>query len=291
MRLVSFTDAGGPRLALALDGEPRAHNRVLAADVRAVLPGCPSSLAHLLPALDQWHPRLEAAAATAPRILIEPASIAAPIPEPRHFFAVGLNYEDHALEMGRARPSRPCVFNKLPGSIHPPFAAVSHPGFSDTLDYEGELAVVVARKCRNVSEQHAHEYLAGYLIVNDLSVREYVNPDTLVLAKGCDEFAPQGPWLTTKDEIGDAQHLRIQTWVNDELRQDDSTSRMIFPPAVLLSWCSRGITLQPGDLISTGSPRGSGHGMQPPRYLRPGDRVKVRVEKLGWIDNTIGPAI
>ncbi len=283
MRLANFSDGSGSRVGVVV--HDKGHEAI--ADVVHELPELPRSLGGLLPQLPKWRRQLDMAALVAPRVELGMVELHAPIPQPRHFFAAGLNYADHAREMGVPLPIQPRLFVKLPGTVQGPFAPVRHPGFSDTLDYEGELALVVARACRDVPESAAGDYIAGYWVVNDLSIRALVNPDTVVLGKGCDGFAPQGPWLTTSDEIPDPRGLRIRTWVNDELRQDGSVGDLVHGPTTLLSWCSRGITLQPGDIISTGSPSGSGHGMKPPRYLKPGDRVRVSIDALGEIQSTI----
>ncbi len=283
MRLAHFSDAGGSRIGVVVHSDD--HDAI--ADVMAELPELPRSLAELVPQLAGWRPQLDLAALLAPRLELGMIELHAPIPQPRHFFAAGLNYADHAREMGVPLPTQPRLFVKLSGTIQGPFAAVRHPGFSDTLDYEGELALVVSRSCRDVPESAAADCIAGYLVVNDLSIRALVNPDSVVLGKGCDGFAPQGPWLTTCEEIPDPRALRIRTWVNDELRQDGSVGELVHGPTTLLSWCSRGITLQPGDIISTGSPCGCGHGMNPPRYLKPGDRVRVSIDGLGEIQSAI----
>ena len=284
MRLANFQDSLGRRLGMIVnfpDSE--------IADVAQELSGLPDTLGQLLPTIDDWRSRLQAASVNVPRLALKDVTLLAPIDNPRHFFAAGLNYADHAREMGMALPAQPRLFTKLPGTIGSPFGGVRHPGFSDTLDYEGELALVVGRACRDVTEKEARRYIGGFMIVNDLSLRALVNQDTLVLGKGCDGFAPQGPWLTTVDEVPDPRALHINTWVNGDLRQDGSTRELVYGPEALLAWCSRGITLAAGDIISTGSPPGSGHGMKPPRYLKPGDRVRVEIDLLGAIENLIGP--
>jgi len=286
VRLATFADAAGPRAGLVVgSGEDAAI-----ADVRAKWPDLPLALPAWLPHLQEWRPRLQELAATAPRLPLREVELQAPIAAPRHFYAVGLNYADHAREMGVPLPRQPRLFVKLPGTVQRPFGPIRHPGHSDTLDYEGELAFVVARRCRDVPAARARECIAGYVVVNDLSLRALVNPDTLVVAKGCDTFAPQGPWLTTADEIPDPRQLRIRTWVDGELRQDGSTRELIYGPEELLAWCSRGITLEPGDLVTTGSPPGSGHGFDPPRYLRPGQTVRVEIDGLGAIENVVEAA-
>ncbi len=289
MKLAAFADARGRRVGIVEQaGAPDAATTI--ADVVAVLPGLPGDLAAWLPQLDALREPLARALAGAPRLALAHVELLAPLPAPRHFFAAGLNYADHAREMGVPPPKLPRLFVKLPGTIQRPYGPILHPGHSDTLDYEGELGLVIGRRCRDVPRERAREVIAGWLVVDDLSLREFVNPDTLVVAKGCDTFAPLGPWLTTADEVPDPRRLRIRTWVDGELRQDGSTAELIHGPEELVAWCSRGITLEPGDLITTGSPPGSGHGMRPPRYLRPGQVVRVEIDGLGAIENRVEAA-
>jgi 2-keto-4-pentenoate hydratase/2-oxohepta-3-ene-1,7-dioic acid hydratase in catechol pathway len=230
---------------------------------------------------------LDAALRTGTRIPLASARLCAPTDEPRRFIAVGLNYRDHAREMGQAVPTRPRLFVKLAGALSGPTDPVPAPAFSPTLDYEGELALVIGRRCRNVRRAEAREVVAGFLVLNDLSVREYVNPDLLILGKGCAGFAPCGPWLTTVDEIEDPHALALRTWVNGELRQSSTTGEMIFDCWELIERITRAVTLEPGDLITTGSPPGSGIARQPPSYLRPGDVVRVEIAGLGALQNAI----
>lgn len=281
MRLARFAQSGRTRLGVVSADGSAIH------DLAPVLPGLPASLRAVLEIADAWLPRIQRAVAGAPRLPLERVELLAPIPDPHVFLAVGLNYANHAREMGLELPKAPRVFTKLAGSIAGPRDTIVKPTHSDTLDYEGELALVIGRACRDVPRERAHEVIAGYMVVNDLSLRELVNPDLLVLGKGCDTFGVTGPWVTTADEVPDAHALRIRTWVNDELRQDSSTAELIFDCPSLVAWCSRGITLRPGDLITTGSPGGSGHGSKPPRYLQPGDRVRVEIEGLGALDNRV----
>lgn len=225
-----------------------------------------------------------------PSVALDPARLLAPLPGPAAFLCVGLNYVDHAAEVGRPLPDRPPVFAKLPGSVSGPFDATPHPGWSDTLDYEGELGVVIGRGGRGVAEADAMAHVAGYMVVNDLTLRELATPDTLALGKNGPGMAPTGPWITTADEVPDPHALRIRTWVDGELRQDGDTASMHRRIPELIAFLSRSVALRPGDVISTGSPAGSGAGMRPARFLRPGAAVRVEIEGLGRIETRIGPS-
>lgn len=208
-----------------------------------------------------------------------------PIPDPASFIGVGLNYRDHAAEVGRPIPETPPLFAKLPPSLAAPDGETPWPAAS--FDYEGELGVVIGRQAYRVDAAAAMAVVAGYVVVNDLTVRDFARPDTLLLAKNGPGFAPFGPWLTTADEVPDPHALVLRTWVNGELRQDSSTAQLHHRIPALIAYISRAIPLAPGDVITTGSPRGSGIGFTPPRFLRPGDVVRVEIERLGAIETVI----
>jgi 2,4-diketo-3-deoxy-L-fuconate hydrolase len=196
---------------------------------------------------------------------------------------VGLNYRDHALETGAAIPSEPVLFMKATTAINGPFDNIKLPRDSLKTDWEAELGLVIGREARYVSEDMALSYLAGYVTCHDVSERDFQKNrgGSWDKGKGCDTFAPIGPWLVTRDEIRDPQNLRIWLEVNGERRQDSSTAQMIFPCAHLVSYISQFMTLMPGDVICTGTPSGVGLGMMPPQFLKAGDSVRLSVEGLG----------
>jgi 2-keto-4-pentenoate hydratase/2-oxohepta-3-ene-1,7-dioic acid hydratase in catechol pathway len=204
---------------------------------------------------------------------------------PPVLLAVGLNYSDHAAEMQRPLPEVPALFAKLPNSIAGPYTAVQSP--HPSLDYEGELAVVIGTPAWQVSEADACRHIAGYCILNDLTVRDALRPDSLILAKSGPGQAPLGPWLTTADEVTDPQQLAITTHVNGTLRQNGSTAAMHRSVSWLVAWLSRHLRLDSGTVIATGSPPGSGAGFSPPRYLQPGDTVRVAISGLGFIETRV----
>jgi len=279
MKLCAFEADGSVRLGLVEQDQ--------VADLHAAAPGLPATLSALLEAGAAGLDAVRHAAERAPRRPLDSVRLKAPLPHPRNFFCVGLNYAAHAREMGRDIPDFPACFSKASSVVVGPGEAIVRPAGFTTLDYEGELGVVIGRRCKNVAAEDAAQVIAGYMVINDVSVREMLAADRLVLAKGCDTFGPTGPWLTTADEIDLAAGLRIRTWVDGELRQDSSTSDMIFPVPRLIEVFSRGITLHPGDIITTGSPPGSGNGFKPPRYLEPGQIVEVEIEGLGRIANPV----
>jgi 2-keto-4-pentenoate hydratase/2-oxohepta-3-ene-1,7-dioic acid hydratase in catechol pathway len=256
-------------------------------DVVAANPSLPSDMRVLLAMGNGGRELVEEACKNAPRYPLDFSKLMPPVLDPPHFFGVGLNYRDHAREVGRELKGVPAVFAKLPESVNRPFGSVIRPGFSDTLDYEGELGIVIGQRCHAISAVEARGVIAGYVVVNDFSIREYVNPSHLALGKGYSGHGPFGPWITTSDEVCDPHDLRISTWVNGDLRQDSSTSLMATGCYDLVEFISRFVTLQPGDIISTGSPAGSAAGFEKPKYLKPGDKVRVEIEKLGYIENLI----
>src|SRR3954470_20148373 len=202
----------------------------------------------------------------------------APVPRPRAIFGIGLNYADHAAETGRDAPEVPLVFLKLPSSSAAPNATLAIPDVVRRLDYEGELAVVMG----------AGGEVAGYAVADDVSARDLQGREPQwTRAKGFDNACPWGPWITTADEVPDPHALRLRTWVNGELRQDASTSDLIFGVPQLVEFLSETCTLEPGDLILTGTPAGVGVGMDPRVFLAGGDVVRIEIERLGAIEHRI----
>jgi 2-keto-4-pentenoate hydratase/2-oxohepta-3-ene-1,7-dioic acid hydratase in catechol pathway len=196
---------------------------------------------------------------------------------------IGLNYTDHAEEVGMALPKEPTVFIKAPSALCGPDDATVRPRGAAKLDYEVELAAVIGRDGRNIEAGQALRHVAAYCIVDDVSERAFQmeHGGTTTKGKSADTFGPVGPWLVTADEVGDPQALELWTTVNGERRQHGTTARMIFAVAALVAYVSRFMSLRAGDLISTGTPAGVGHGFKPPRYLQPGDVVELGIAGLG----------
>ena len=209
---------------------------------------------------------------------------------PRKYLAIGLNYADHIAESGMEAPEFPIFFNKQPTCVVGPGDDVHMPRVSALLDYEGELAVVIGRRCRHVPANRAGEVIAGYTIANDVSVRDWqVRTPTMTMGKSFDTHGPLGPWLVTPDELGDPHDLTIRTWVNDELRQDASTREMIFDCYEQIAHLSTAFTLEPGDVIATGTPAGVGALRQPfpDGLLKTGDVVRIAIDGIGELRNPI----
>ncbi|KJU75684.1 2-hydroxyhepta-2,4-diene-1,7-dioate isomerase [Ectopseudomonas oleovorans] len=209
--------------------------------------------------------------------------IGTPIANIGKLICVGLNYADHAKESNLPVPSEPVLFMKATSAICGPNDAVIIPRGSEKTDWEVELGIVIGRKAQYVEREQALEHVAGYCIVNDVSERAYQleRGGTWDKGKGCDTFAPIGPWLVTPDEIADLRNLDMHLSVNGETRQNGNTRTMIFSIDEIVSYISQFMTLNPGDVICTGTPPGVGAGMQPPQFLKPGDRMRLSISGLG----------
>jgi 2-keto-4-pentenoate hydratase/2-oxohepta-3-ene-1,7-dioic acid hydratase in catechol pathway len=223
---------------------------------------------------------------------IEEPRFLRPIVSPTKVLAIGLNYLDHIRETKTKQPERPILFGKFPNSLNDPEGRiVMDEELTGQGDYEVELTVVIGKRTRRVSEENALDSVFGYTVANDVSARDWQKADgQFDRSKSFDTFCPIGPWITTADEVPDPQGLGLRSWVNGELRQDSSTKEMLFGVAHLVYYLARGMTLEPGDVILTGTPHGVGFAMDPPRYLTPGDVVECEVEGLGRLRNAVvGP--
>jgi acylpyruvate hydrolase len=219
---------------------------------------------------------------------VDAVPLLAPIPAPGKVVCVGRNYAEHAAETGSAVPTQPQLFSKWANAVVGPGSVVELPAITHALDYEAELVVVIGRATRRVSEEHALDHVLGYTCGDDISARDLQFGDTQwTRGKALDTFAPMGPWIVTADEIPDPQTLGIRCLVNGEVRQDDTTAHMLFPVAQLIAFITEAITLEPGDVIYSGTPPGVGHARQPPAYLQPGDAVRVEIDRIGTLENEI----
>lgn len=229
---------------------------------------------------------------------IDPASLPVVAPgtrlgpcvgRPGKFLCIGLNYADHAAETGAAIPEEPIIFTKATSALSGPNDPIIRPRNSEKLDWEVELAFVIGRDCRYVSEAEGAAAIAGYFVCNDVSERAFQmeRGGTWDKGKGCDSFGPIGPWLVTADEVGSPDDLPMWLEVNGRRFQDGSTRTMIFRPAFLVSYISQFMSLQPGDIVTTGTPPGVGLGQKPPVFLQPGDTVRLGIGKLGEQQQTV----
>src|SRR5437870_9236387 len=207
---------------------------------------------------------------------------------PGKILAIGRNYVDHAIEGGAEPPKAPLLFNKLPNALSAHNAPIILPAISNQVDYEAELAVVIGRRAKQVSETEALDHVFGYSLIDDVSARDLQFGDgQWTRGKSLDTFAPLGPFITTRDEIADVQALKIEGVLDAEVMQSSNTSKMIFKVAYLVSYLSQGITLEPGDVIASRTPDGVGIFRKPPVLLKPGDVFEVKIEKLGVLRNPV----
>jgi acylpyruvate hydrolase len=262
MRLITFLPPGG---GAPVSGEARDDQAIAFDDGSTVLDRLAAG--DLSPATGDAYP-------------LAGVTLLAPVPKPRAILAIGLNYKAHIDEgeVADEPPEKPIVFVKLPAASVPPTGPVKKPAVTEKLDYEGELAVVMG----------SNGEVAGYAVADDVSARDLQKREPQwTRAKGADTFCPWGPWITTADEVADAEDLRLTAHVNGELRQDSRTSDLIFGPRALVDFIAEAITLEPGDLILTGTPSGVGQAMEPPRFLEDGDVVRCEVEGLGVLEHRI----
>lgn len=215
-------------------------------------------------------------------------TLLAPLLAPPKIICLGLNYRDHAAETAAAIPKEPIIFMKPRTTIIGPNEKIVKPSFVKELDYEGELAVVIGKKAKNVAASEAKSYMFGYTIFNDVSAREIQFGDKQwTRGKSFDTFAPIGPCITTKAQLPDTSNLKIHTWVNGELRQDGSTRNMVFNVEQIVHHLSRVMTLEPNDIIATGTPAGVAMAMKCPKWLKNGDVVKIEIEGIGILENIV----
>lgn len=220
---------------------------------------------------------------------LEEARLHAPIARPPKLIAIGLNYVDHAEETGAPIPEKPVVFTKYQNTIIGPGETIRIPPITKQVDYEAELAVIIGRTARNVSESEALDYVFGYMNANDVSARDlqFSEGGQWTRSKSLDTFGPTGPYIVTKEEIPDPQKLYVKAILNGEVVQDGTTEKMIFPVSEVVAFLSTGMTLEPGDIIITGTPPGVGMARDPQLWMKPGDEITIEIEGLGTLTNPV----
>jgi 2,4-didehydro-3-deoxy-L-rhamnonate hydrolase len=287
MRWLSFGPSGATRPGVLLDSIDEAH--VL--DIAGQWPHWPRSWRGLLAeGLESELRRLLAGGGFSARHIVPLAGLclAPPVPDPSKIIALGRNYESHAAEQQRHATAQPLLFAKAPSSLVGHAQAVTVPAGESRPDYEAELALVIGRTAKDLSDEEALQYVAGVTAFNDVSGRDAQFGDKLWLrGKSFDTFGPCGPWAVSLDEIGDPGDLRLRMIVNGEVRQDARTSEMTVSPAAIVGFISRQMTLVPGDIIATGTPAGVGVFRDPPVFLQDGDRMEVHLERVGVLANTV----
>jgi len=281
MRLITFSEGGTTRIGALEEGG--------VFDLSAAAPDLPSEMVAFLEAGDAALDAARAALASGgPHLALADVHLESPILRPPKILAVGLNYADHVAEAGMDTPKHPMIFNKQSTAAHPPNEPFHLPRASPALDYEGELAIVIGKRCRHVPKERANEVIAGYTICNDVSVRDWqLRVPTFTMGKSWDTHCPLGPAIVTADEVPDPHSLDIRTWVNGELRQSSNTKHLIFNVHTLIEHLSTAFTLEPGDVIPTGTPSGVGGAMKPPNFLQAGDVVKIAISGLGELENGV----
>jgi acylpyruvate hydrolase len=284
MRLVTCRSGSGEEVAV-VDGDD-----VLA--VRDLVSDAPGDMIGVIAAGEQLRDQLAAALRSAPAGARRPLGsieLLPPVPRPGKVLCLGLNYAAHAREGGNEVPDYPTVFVRVTTSLVAPGAPVVRPRLSDKLDYEVELAIVIGRRCHDVAEDDALPFVFGYTVMNDVSVRDYQRRTSQrTMGKNFDGTGPLGPAIVTADELPPgARGLAIRTRLNGELLQDGNTTDMVFPVPRIVSLLSQVMTLEPGDVIATGTPSGVGHARRPPLWMKPGDVVACEIESIGTLSNPI----
>jgi 2-keto-4-pentenoate hydratase/2-oxohepta-3-ene-1,7-dioic acid hydratase in catechol pathway len=278
MKLARFTHAGSTRIGKVVGDQ--------VVDLSGI-DGVTASMRQVLTDLPALRPALEAA--TGPALALADVTLEAPIADPQKYLAIGMNYEAHAREAEEAgvpRPTYQLWFNKQVSCITGPYSPVDSPKASDKLDYEAEMGVVIGTRCRHVAAADARKVIAGYLVTNDVTARDWqFRTPTFTLGKSFDTHGPIGPWITTDDEIADPHDLTMTLSLNGEERQRTSTGDMIYDIYDQIAYLSTVMTLEPGDLIATGTP--ANVGIATGTFMQPGDVVRVEIEGLGHIENPI----
>ncbi len=288
MKLLRYSKDGVPGLGVLAEGEPA---RII--PLQALAPDYPTMLS-VVSGGDRALDRVRELQAESDGFLLAEARLLAPLERPGKYLAIGMNYRKHieeAKRLGVQPPPNQFWFNKQTSCISGPFDDID-PGVSERLDYEVELGVVIGKPAKHVSEADALAHVFGYVVVNDVSARDWQqHSPTFTIGKSFDTHGPIGPWIVTADEIADPHALALRCLVNGELRQDSSTSEMAYNIGQQVAYLSTAFTLEAGDLIATGTPSGVGVGMQPPRFLQPGDVVRCEVEGVGAIENRVARSV
>jgi 2-keto-4-pentenoate hydratase/2-oxohepta-3-ene-1,7-dioic acid hydratase in catechol pathway len=279
MKLATFTESHRRRIGL-VEGDT-------IVDLAAAAPNLPQAMIPFLRAGSQAMEAARAAAASGKgRLPLAKVRLEAPVPRPGKVLAIGLNYADHIREGGRPMPEHQIWFAKQATCIVGPTDAIQIPKVSDKIDYEAELCLVVGRKCRHVPAARAFEVIAGFMCGNDVSVRDWQQRSpTMMMGKGFDTHGPTGPWIVTPDEVKDVHALPIRCVVNGETLQSASTAEMVFKIPAQIEHLTAAFTLEPGDVIFTGTPAGVGIYRKPPVLLKAGDKVRVEIDGIGAIEN------
>lgn len=280
MKLANFEFGGASRAGIVTNDaivDLNRANAVIPADIMAVIANWP-----LLEA------DVKNAATGAAHHKLSEVRLLAPVPRPQKVLAIGLNYADHIAESGQKTPERQVWFSKLPSSINAPYDPILMPKVSPAVDYEAELVAVIGKRCKHVAKEDAASVVLGLMCGNDVTVRDWqFHTPQWILGKSFDTHAPIGPWIVTREEIGDPHTLGIRCFVNGVKEQDSNTGNLVFNLYDQIALLSQAMTLEPGDLIFTGTPGGVGIAKKPPQFLKAGDVVRVEIDRIGAIEGTM----
>jgi len=286
MKLVSYLQGGKSRLGAL---KPGSNDQII--DLNRADSSLPDNIIEFFEGGDAMRAKAQQAIAAAPSASqtgLAAVTLQAPIPHPGKIICIGLNYRDHAAESGQAIPTYPIIFAKYGNVVIGPGQPIVLPKISQEVDYEAELGVVIGKRAKSVSEADALSYVGGYVPFHDVSARDYqMRTSQWVIGKTFDTFGPMGPALTTADEIPDPQTLDIKLSIAGEVLQSSNTKHLIFTVATLIYHLCAVMTLEPGDLIATGTPGGVGAARNPKRFLKAGERVRIEIEKLGVLENPV----
>lgn len=275
MKLATYTHGGKTSIGIVRDDN--------VVDISNIAPDMISLISN-----DALMDKARAVTADAPSIALADVTLRAPVLNPGKILAIGLNYRDHVEESKMELPKYQVWFNKQHNCVNDPYGAINKPVVSDMLDYEAEMCFVISKRCKHVPVERAHEVIGGYFCGNDATVRDWqLRTNTWQIGKSFDTHGPIGPWIVTPDEVGDPHTLDIKGYVNGELRQSSNTKHLIFNCFDQVAHLSQAFTLDAGDIIFSGTPSGVGMAMKPPVVLKVGDSVKVEIEKLGYIENSV----
>ena len=284
MKLATFTlDGGAPEVGVIRGDE------IVRLDLPR--PGPALAMTELIADWEALGPDLARLAdRPASAVPLASARLLAPIARPGKIMAIGLNYADHVAEAKLETPQHQVWFCKQPNTAHPPYDPIQIPRVSTAVDYEVELVFVIGKRGRHIAKGDAHRHIFGYCVGNDVTARDWQRrTPQWVLGKSFDTHGPFGPWITTADEVGDPHRLGIRAFVNGELRQDSNTRELIFDVFAQVEHLSQAMTLEPGDIVYSGTPGGIGAAMTPPVFLQPGDRVRCEIEELGALEAVFEP--
>ena len=280
MKLATFDDGAGARVGLVTDAG--------LIDLARAAPGLPTTMIGLIEAWDTA--RATVAAAAGPALPLASVRLKAPVPRPGKILAIGLNYADHIAESGQKTPEHQVWFAKLPNAAHGPFDPIDLPKVSSFVDYEAEMVAIVGKGGRHIARADAPAAVFGYCAGNDVTARDWqFRTPQWILGKSFDTHAPFGPWIVTADELGDPHALGIRALVNGEVRQNSNTANLVFNVFDQIAHVSQATTLDPGDVIFTGTPGGVGAAMKPPQALKAGDVVRIEIDRLGAIEAVMRP--